>query len=120
MPKISVIVPVYNTEQYLPRCIDSILSQYFTDFELLLIDDGSKDNSGNICDEYATQDSRIRVFHKVNGGATSARLLGVKKSIGEFICFVDSDDSDGNDSEGLPDDNISQYSSGDDDGSDAE
>lgn len=93
MPKISVIVPVYNTEQYLPRCIDSILSQTFTDFELLLIDDGSKDNSGKICDEYAAKDSRIRVFHKKNGGATSARILGINNSCGEFICFVDSDDS---------------------------
>ena len=63
-PKISVIVPVYNVEQYLPRCIDSILAQTFTDFELLLIDDGSTDNSGKICDEYASKDSRIRVFQK--------------------------------------------------------
>lgn len=63
-PKISVIVPVYNVEQFLPRCIDSILTQTFTDFELLLIDDGSKDQSGKICDEYAQKDTRIRVFHK--------------------------------------------------------
>ena len=63
MPKISVIVPVYNTEQYLPRCIDSILIQTYTDFELLLIDDGSTDSSGAICDEYAAKDSRVRVFH---------------------------------------------------------
>ena len=67
-PKISVIVPVYNVEQYLRRCIDSILSQTFSDFELLLIDDGSKDKSGDICDEYAAKDARIRVFHKDNGG----------------------------------------------------
>lgn len=92
MPKISVIVPVYNTEQYLPRCIDSILSQTFTDFELLLIDDGSKDSSGKICDEYAAKDSRIRVFHKENGGVSSARNLGLDNSQGEWIIFVDSDD----------------------------
>ena len=64
---ISVIVPVYNTEQYLHRCIDSVLAQTYTDFELLLIDDGSKDSSGAICDEYAAQDARVRVFHKENG-----------------------------------------------------
>lgn len=76
-PKISVIVPVYNVEQYLPRCIDSILSQTFTDFELLLIDDGSTDKSGMICDEYAKKDNRIRVFHKKNGGVSSARNVGL-------------------------------------------
>lgn len=91
-PKISVIVPVYNVEQYLRRCIDSILSQTFSDFELLLIDDGSKDKSGDICDEYAAKDARIRVFHKVNGGVSSARNLGLVKANGEFIFFVDSDD----------------------------
>ena len=68
MPKISVIVPVYNTEKYLRQCADSILAQTFTDFELLLIDDGSIDGSGAICDEYAQKDSRVRVFHKENGG----------------------------------------------------
>lgn len=92
MPKISVIVPVYNTEQYLHRCIDSILAQTFTDFELLLIDDGSKDSSGRICDEYALKDSRIRVFHKKNGGVSSARNLGLDNAKGEWISFVDSDD----------------------------
>ena len=92
MPKISVIVPVYNTEQYLHRCIDSILAQTFPDFELLLIDDGSKDNSGRICDEYAAKDSRIRVFHKENGGVSSARNLGLDTAQGEWIAFVDSDD----------------------------
>ena len=66
-PKISVIVPVYNVEQYLCRCVDSILAQTFPDFELLLIDDGSKDRSGEICDEYAQKDDRVRVFHKENG-----------------------------------------------------
>ena len=92
MPKISVIVPVYNTEKYLHRCIDSILAQTFTDFELLLIDDGSKDNSGKICDEYAAKDNRIRVFHKENGGVSSARNLGLDQAQGEWITFVDSDD----------------------------
>lgn len=92
MPKISVIVPVYNTEKYLNRCIDSILAQTFTDFELLLIDDGSKDNSGTICDEYAAKDSRVRVFHKENGGVSSARKLGLDNAQGEWITFVDSDD----------------------------
>ncbi len=91
-PKISVIVPVYNAEKYLHRCIDSILSQTFTDFELLLIDDGSKDKSGTICDEYAEKDSRVKVFHKKNGGVSSARNLGLDNAKGEWICFVDSDD----------------------------
>lgn len=92
MPKISVIVPVYNTEKYLHRCIDSILAQTFTDFELLLIDDGSKDSSGTICDEYAAKDARVRVFHKENGGVSSARNLGLDCAIGEWVTFVDSDD----------------------------
>ena len=92
MPKISVIVPVYNTERYLSKCIDSILSQSFTDFELLLINDGSKDNSGTICDQYAVNDSRVRVFHKENGGVSSARNLGLENARGEWVTFVDSDD----------------------------
>ena len=91
-PKISVIVPVYNAEKYLHRCIDSILAQTFTDFEMLLIDDGSTDKSGDICDEYAKKDKRIRVFHKENGGVSSARNVGLDNAIGEWICFVDSDD----------------------------
>ena len=81
--KISVIVPVYNTVHYLPRCIDSILSQSFTDFELLLIDDGSIDGSGQICDAYAEKDNRIRVFHKENGGVSSARNVGLDNAKGE-------------------------------------
>lgn len=92
MPKISVIVPVYNTEKYLHRCIDSILAQTFTDFEVLLIDDGSTDSSGTICDEYAAKDSRVRVFHKANGGVSSARNLGLDNAKGEWISFVDADD----------------------------
>lgn len=91
-PKISVIVPVYNAEKSLRKCVDSILSQTFTDFELLLIDDGSKDKSGDICDEYAHQDDRVKVFHKENGGVSSARNLGIEKARGEWISFVDADD----------------------------
>lgn len=91
-PAISVIVPVYNAEKYLHRCIDSVLAQTYTDFELLLIDDGSKDKSGEICDEYAQKDSRVRVFHKENGGVSSARNLGLDNAKGEWITFVDSDD----------------------------
>lgn len=89
---ISVIVPVYNTEKWLPRCIESVLSQSFGDFELLLVDDGSNDGCSVMCDEYAAIDNRIRVFHKKNGGASSARNLGLKEAKGEWICFVDSDD----------------------------
>ena len=92
VPFISIIVPVYKAEQTLSRCLDSILVQTFTDFELLLIDDGSPDASGVICDEYALKDSRIRVFHKENGGVGSARNLGLDNARGEWICFVDSDD----------------------------
>lgn len=91
-PIISVIVPVYNTESYLRCCINSILAQTFTDFELLLVDDGSTDQSGVICDEYARQDSRVRVFHKSNSGVSSARNVGLENAIGKWIAFVDSDD----------------------------
>lgn len=91
-PTISVIIPVYNTEKYLHRCIDSVLAQTYKDFELLLIDDGSKDSSGAICDEYAAQDTRVRVFHKENGGVSSARKMGVENAKGSWIGFVDSDD----------------------------
>lgn len=92
-PEISVIVPVFNVEQYLSRCIESILLQSFYDFELLLIDDGSFDNSGKICDEYAEKDDRIRVFHKENGGVSSARNVGLCNAQGNWVCFVDGDDS---------------------------
>ena len=91
-PKISVIVPVYNVEKCLHRCVDSIREQTFTDFELLLIDDGSKDRSIQICDEYAAKDSRVRVFHKSNGGVSSARNLGLDNARGEWIAFCDADD----------------------------
>lgn len=92
MPKISVIVPVYNVEKYLNRCVDSILNQTFEDFELILVDDGSSDNCGNICDEYAQKDNRVKVIHKKNGGVSSARNAGIDTAQGEYIMFVDSDD----------------------------
>lgn len=92
MPQISVIVPVYNVEKYLHRCVDSILAQTFTDFELILVDDGSPDNCGAICDEYAAKDSRIRVIHKENGGVSSARNAGIDAAGGEYSTFIDSDD----------------------------
>ena len=92
MPLVSVIVPVYKAEAYLHKCVDSLLAQTMTDFEVLLIDDGSPDHSGAICDEYAAKDSRIRVFHKENGGVSSARNLGLNNALGEYIMFVDSDD----------------------------
>ena len=92
VPLVSIIVPVYNAEKYLNRCIDSILSQTMTDFELLLIDDGSKDESGCICDEYAEKDAHVRVFHKPNGGVSSARNLGLDNAKGKWITFVDADD----------------------------
>lgn len=91
-PVLSVIVPVYNVEEYLSRCIDSILSQTFTDFELILVDDGSQDRSGEICDEYAQKDSRVKVVHKTNGGQSSARNRGLDLAQGTYIAFVDSDD----------------------------
>lgn len=89
---ISIIVPVYNTEKYLRKCIDSIIAQTNKDWELLLVDDGSKDESGKICDEYAVKDSRVRVFHKENGGVSSARNLALDNARGEWLAFVDSDD----------------------------
>lgn len=92
MPLVSVIVPVYNVENVLHYCVESILNQSFTDFELILVDDGSPDNSGEICDEYAKKDSRIVVIHKENGGVSSARNAGIERTTGEFICFIDSDD----------------------------
>ena len=92
MPNISIIVPVYNAEQWLERCIDSIVAQTYADWELLLIDDGSTDCSGAICDRYAASDPRIQAFHKPNGGVSSARNLGLDHAQGEWITFVDSDD----------------------------
>ena len=91
-PKISVIVPVYKAEAYLHRCVDSLLAQTFQDFEVLLIDDGSPDRSGEICDEYARKDSRVRVFHKENGGVSSARQYGMDHAKGEYTIHADPDD----------------------------
>ena len=91
-PKISIIVPIYKIERYLRQCIDSILAQTFTDYELLLIDDGSPDGCPAICDEYAEKDARIRVFHKQNGGVTSARNKGLDNAKGNWIIYIDGDD----------------------------
>ncbi len=92
MPTVSVIVPVYKVEDYLMRCVDSILSQTFTDFELWLVDDGSPDRCGQICDEYAEKDRRIRVIHKKNGGLSDARNAALDVMTGEYVSFIDSDD----------------------------
>lgn len=92
LPIISIIVPIYNVEKYLRECLDSILAQTFADWECLLIDDGSPDNSGGICDEYADNDCRFKVFHKSNGGVSSARNLGLDNARGEWVTFVDADD----------------------------
>ena len=89
---ISIIVPVYNVEKYIKRCVDSVISQSYLDWELVLVDDGSTDDSGKICEEYAKKDSRIRCFHKSNGGQASARNLGLENANGEYISFLDSDD----------------------------
>ena len=89
---ISVIIPVYNVEKYLRRCIDSIIAQTYKNLEIILVDDGSTDNSGKICDEYLKQDNRIKVIHKKNGGLSDARNNGIKIATGDYIGFVDSDD----------------------------
>ena len=91
-PTVSIIVPVYNAEKTLPRCIDSILGQEYTDFELLLINDGSSDSSGEICDRYAAQDSRIHVTHKPNSGVSDSRNLALDQACGTYLQFLDSDD----------------------------
>ena len=99
MPKVSIIVPVYNSSRYLPQCLESVLLQSFKDYEVLLVDDGSTDGSGSICDEFAKKDERFHVFHKDNGGVSSARNLGLDAATGEWITFLDSDDL-------LPEDSI--------------
>lgn len=91
-PKISVIVPVYKAENYLHKCIDSIVNQKYPNFELILVDDGSPDNSGKICDGYAQKDTRIKVIHKKNEGVSIARNTGIDESSSDLICFIDSDD----------------------------
>ena len=90
--QISVIVPVYNVEKYLARCVDSILAQTYENLEVILVDDGATDRSGLICDEFASKDSRVKVIHKKNGGLSSARNAGLETAAGEYIAFVDSDD----------------------------
>jgi len=92
MDKISVIVPVYNVESYVRRCLDSVISQTYSNLEIICVDDGSTDNSGRICDEYAAKDERIRVFHKQNGGLSSALNVGLDNFTGDYIGFADSDD----------------------------
>ena len=93
MPKISVIVPVYKAQKHIGRCVESILGQTFTDFELILVDDASPDGSGSLCDLFAQQDCRIRVIHmEENGGASAARNAGLDAAIGQYISFCDSDD----------------------------
>lgn len=90
--KVSVIIPVYNVEKYLPRCIKSVLDQTYQDLEIILVDDGTKDNSGVMCDDYAKQDKRVKVIHKENGGLSSARNIGIEMSTGDALFFLDSDD----------------------------
>lgn len=92
MPEISIIVPVYKVEKYIKKCVDSILAQTFTDFELWLVDDGSPDNCGAICDEYAQKDVRVKVIHKENGGLSDARNTALDVMQGKYVFFVDSDD----------------------------
>lgn len=92
IPEISIIVPVYNVEEYLQRCVESILAQTFDDFEIILVDDGSTDSSSELCDAFKEKDSRIRVLHKRNGGLSDARNKGIEISYGKYITFVDSDD----------------------------
>lgn len=89
---ISVIVPAYNVEKYIKKCVESILSQTYKDIELILVDDGSKDQTGKICDMYADRDSRVKVVHKINTGVSDSRNQGVIQSIGDYICFIDADD----------------------------
>ena len=92
MPKVSVIVPVYNTEKYLPQCLDSIINQTFTDFECICINDGSTDNSLSILEEYAKKDSRIRIISQKNAGLSNVKNVGIKNATGIYITFIDSDD----------------------------
>lgn len=93
MPAISVIVPVYQAEKLLPQCVESVLAQTFSDWELLLIDDGSRDGSPALCDGYAARDARVRAFHKPNGGVSDARNLGLAQAAGQYIAFLDADDA---------------------------
>lgn len=89
---ISIVLPIYNVEDYLPQCLESVLNQTYKDLEIILVDDGSKDNSGILCDKYASKDSRIKVIHKVNGGLSDARNVGTALASGDWIFYLDSDD----------------------------
>lgn len=89
---ISVIIPIYNVQDFLPSCVDSVLSQSYTNIEVILVDDGSPDGCGKICDEYKNKDSRVKVIHKMNGGLSDARNAGIENCNGEYLCFIDSDD----------------------------
>ena len=90
---VSVIIPVYNVQKYLLKCVESVINQTYTNIEIILIDDGSKDTSGKICDEIAEKDQRIRVIHTENRGVSAARNMGLSFAVGEFVTFVDSDDT---------------------------
>lgn len=92
MPRFSIVIPVYNAEKYIGECVKSVLSQSITDFELILVDDGSTDKSGMLCDNLALQDNRVKVIHQPNSGHISARMNGVKQAVGEYVLFIDSDD----------------------------
>lgn len=92
MKKLSVVVPVYNVEEYLKRCVDSIINQNYPNIEIILVDDGSKDSSGKICDILAAKDKRIKVIHQSNGGLSAARNTGIDNATGDYIDFLDSDD----------------------------
>ncbi len=89
---VSVIIPIYNVEKYIVKCVQSVINQSYKQLEILLIDDGSTDSSGEICDTLLVEDSRIKVFHKENGGLSSARNYGIEQATGDYITFIDSDD----------------------------
>ena len=91
-PLISLVIPVYNVEKYLDKCMESVLAQTYDNYEVILVDDGSTDNSGKMCDEYAERDSRVTVYHQKNSGVSVARNVGIENAKGEFISFIDSDD----------------------------
>lgn len=92
MNKVSIILPIYNVEKYLEKCVNSVISQTYQNIEVILVDDGSKDSSGRICDELVESDNRIKVIHKKNGGLASARNAGYEMATGEYIMYIDSDD----------------------------
>lgn len=92
MKKVSIILPIYNVEKYLEKCVNSVINQTYQNIEVILVDDGSKDSSGRICDELVESDNRIKVIHKKNGGLASARNAGYEVATGEYIMYIDSDD----------------------------